>query len=493
MQGAVALGACLVLWATPWGAEAHVNPSALPSQKPLGMVRRADYTGPHAYFDTCAPMPGSTPAANQSDWDLKGLGRVFTDREASAGGVRVRISRNGATLPEGVVVTAHVHARPCGHRDGPGAHWMFDSSECGEGLGADDPCYNVAANEMHFTGATDHHGVLDSATSRRFDATGGTRENPVDGTQDARGHSVVLHGPNMTFMACCDLTWVDPGPACAVAQDCPGQGSRCTRAGTCCTKPGGACEEDSQCCGSPRRRCGGEGTCCGGAHARCKSDGDCCGNATCSADRGRCALALGSACDVMDPSKHQCAAPGVCHEGMCVDGEDAEAGAPEECGAQGDACATLDDCCRGRKTLRDASRLRCLHNPRIPIPGKPLEGTCEWLARCNRAGLSCASSEECCGDTSCALHPERDARVCCTIETGLPCTMPDGPAAAVPGVDSCCWPNHCVAHAPNAPRGTCQPSCANTGEACSTRPCCTGSCTPQGVCAPLHQVDQGLE
>jgi len=476
-------------------AEAHVNPSALPSQKPLGMLRSADYAGPHAYFDAgaCSFLP-AMGAMNGTEWSVHGVGRVFSDREESAGGVRLRVARDGRALPEGVVVTAHVHTRGCSERGGPGAHWMFDASECA-GNGVEDPCYNVVANELHFTGATDHHGVVDSSTVRRFDATRGTTENPVDGAQDARGHSVVLHGPAMSFMACCDLTWVDPGPTCATAEDCEcqGAGCRCTRGGKCCVKPGGDCTADSQCCGSPRRRCD-ESTCCGGAHARCGSDKDCCGDATCTRDRSRCALALGGACDPADPSPHQCVDGSVCHPGraVCVERSTLDSEDPPVCGARGETCETLGDCCRGRKSAQDASRLRCLLDPRIPIPQRFsdssdsfLQGTCEWLARCQRAGLHCSESSECCGDSTCALHPDRppEARVCCLVESGLTCAMPDGPAAVVPGVDECCWPHVCVPHAPNAPRGTCQPGCAQRGEACSTRPCCAGSsCNARGVC-----------
>ena len=68
-------------------AEAHVNPSALPSQKPLGMLRSANYAGPHAYFDAdaCSFLP-AMGAMNGTEWSVHGVGRVFSAREESAGG-----------------------------------------------------------------------------------------------------------------------------------------------------------------------------------------------------------------------------------------------------------------------------------------------------------------------------------------------------------------------------------------------------------------------
>jgi hypothetical protein len=215
-----------------------------------------------------------------------------------------------------------------------------------------------------------------------------------------------------------------PHGACSESCDCCGN-SLCER-GACCRFPGGACNSPDDCCSEfSTQTCNAAGTCCVLEGFPCEEDGNCC-TGTCTENGCQGCLQLQQSCEEDSQCCETSGEVTVCDERrfgeiMC-------------CRMAGGACTADDDCCR------DGT---CCNGTCCPFGSECNSGVCQDI--CSEHHENCSTSQLCCDGLQCRQATWPDRRSICRDAT-----------------------------------------CSETLEGCDpagggARPCCEGTCTPDGL------------
>lgn len=246
---------------------------------------------------------------------------------------------------------------------------------------------------------------------------------------------------------------------------------------------------------------------CRGAQAQCDQDSDCC-SGNCDTDQQLCASASeGDPCDPNDETSCNTAGLTCCTDansgtgGTCTS---VATGCPPngQCGGPNATCMSPDDCCSGlvcdltsgqctdvqegapcdpsSEGSCQTESLICCANSQSPKGGycMPADAGCQPSNQCGAPFTACMDDSQCCSGTC-------SNQQCGGLQPGDPC---DGtnPASCYLAGATCC------ADANSPTGGTCVPigqcsevsgQCIGNADKCtSDDACCSGHCSPQGIC-----------